>query len=235
MEILGIWPFSESHVKYYMKVALSLIYDAVCIFVVWGEIARLLCYVDMLLSIEGILLTGTGIVTIVKNIMYIIKRKQLQELIYQMDDLCTNTPIKQSYKIEKNLGSYMHRCKVIMIFCICLTSSVSLAYSITPWIKRYTSGEIELPYPQIYPFDIYKWSVYVPIYVANVLVGIICSVSFTADSMIVGLILFLCTRIDLLLEALQMSIEETKVNKKVNENPFILFKACADYQLKIYR
>lgn len=226
---MGLWPISKSHTERYIKIALSLTYDVLCAFIAWGEINQLIQCVDLTYFAEGVLATGTAITVIVKNLIVVIKRKELEDLIMKMNELYTIEPIQPNAKLKHSMEQASYRCKIIILFCIFLMSLMTVMYSVTPWMKLYNSGIKEFPFPQVYPFDTSKWNIYIPIYVATVLATFRYSICFVGDTLLVGFILLLCTRIDFLLGALEMSIEESRIKKTSTK----LFGNCVDYHQKI--
>lgn len=227
---MGSWPFSASKMERYTKYLISLLYEILSFITVWGEINQLLIYVDIAVFTEGICVFVTAIISSIKNMLTLVKRRQLQKMILLTNDLYINTPIDENIKLQKINFEAKRNSTLFGKSFFFLMLSVLFTYSCFPWITFLTQGKKVFQYPSQFPIDMDNWAQFLTFYFIEVLVGYRVIVTFSADTLFANFVSFICTRMDVVIESLKVSIEETSRTEKTNQ----IFKDCVIYQQKIY-
>lgn len=228
---MGTWPFATTNKERYLLISLSIFFDLATLFSVWGCVNQVFHYVNILIFTESAIIAGTGIVPAIKNNIFLIKNRKLQEMIISVNDLYENTPIKSSEVLTKNSEEMKKYCnKFVKRFLYTLGVLWVLMHT-APMLKYLQTGIKILPEPAKFPFSYNSLRIYLIIYFIHAMHGL--RIIFTAgeDALMFALSSFLCTRIEALVEFLEVSIERASTSHDSAE----LFKKCVNYQRKIYR
>lgn len=230
MKKMGTWPFSSSTTEYYKAIMLYVTLDIMTIIVIFGQINQNLEYTDITIFVEGICVMVTFIITLTKNMITLIRRKHLQQLILMLDDLYNNTPIKETVYLKISAENTRQATVRFSKSFYALTMCIVTMYAIMPWVKYSMHGEKVFNYPSKFPIDMDNWAQYLTFYVMEILAGYRAATTFSSETLFAGFIDIVCIKMDTLLETLKISLRETRKEKKTTK----MFKKCVKYHLKLY-
>lgn len=228
---MGFWPYSDTKIGYYSTTCLSFLYDIFTIIPTFGVMYQLTDYTDMMVFTEGILLSSTGMRYVIKSLINLNKRKELREIIRQINELYVTDPNDSNQKVKNEMEGVKSRYYFLTKIYIAMPLLVCILYDAAPWFIYFKTGEKRLPYPMKYPFDTDRWDVHLFLYFACLMVGFRVIVCFPCDTMFAGFITVICTRYDVFFEALRKSIDEAKATNDYRNK----FKECVIYQKKILK
>lgn len=234
LTIIGCWPFykteQQKNYQNIRKIALimsiSAIFCSELMYIVQDSINSSLFDI-----IENISLTVTAVISLVKLICHLINRSKMIQILENLEDLSSNTPIpdnkevKTVTKIASKQSQFISKLLFSTCFgCVCI-------YAIRPGIIYYKNNTFTLPYSIKLPFDIDSLALYLPIYATEVISSCGVTIIFVGDTLFSTIILFVCTRIDVLKYSLDKSVEESKKTEIEGK----LFKDCVEYHKKILK
>lgn len=231
MQKMGIWPFTYTSLEEFNKYVITFFLEIFVFILLWGEFNQLLEYVDISLFVEGICVFLTALMSPIKNIIVLINRKKLQEIFILVNDLYVNTPIKEDKRLRSNLNQAKKTIHIYFKSFYFLSVSILVLYDLLPIVKYFSKGEIVFQSPSKFPIDMNNFAQFFVFYLAELIAGFRVISMFTGDILFAAFITFTCTRIDLLLESVKLSIKETRKYKRTTK----IFKDSIVYQSKIMR
>lgn len=228
MQILLTWPLTKSDKVFYLKVFCYVIFDSVCLFGLWGSFNQLISYVDVTVFAPTAITFLSFVLALIRNNMLLLKRKSLKNIILTLSDLYNNTPLEMTKELKASSEQSKKKYQVFARTFMYTLTSLTGFYHITPIVVYFLTGKQVLAYPNKYPFSIEPLGIFVMLSILQLIFTVTTAMTEFEDTMILGINSFICTRIDALVEFLNVSVKEAAVSKH-------LFGECVRYQIKIYK
>lgn len=228
---IGLWPFAKSNLRRYLQILRAGIFiltiSLICVFEFWYLVQEG-SSVKLLALIENFSLAITALISIIKATCHVVNRSMMRDILEELNDISKTTP--NDGQIDKSIKKARKNSQFISkgLFTTCF--GCILIYALTAWLDYYKNGNYTLPYAIKTFFEIDSREKFYPIFFTEFIGSIGVTLSFVGDTMFSAIILFFCTRIDVLKYLLSKAIEEED-----DEKSFEMFIDCVEYHKRILR
>lgn len=228
LNVIACWPLESS--KKRLRYTKYIIISLTVLLTLLAEINQF--FVDMSenfsSSVESMCLIVTAITSMLKLIQYQINKNYLIKIMKGLSRLYKNTPV--DYEKANNFKSIFKQSNRITTIMFTGCSICVFIYSTTTWINYFSTGTLVFPYNSRFPFDTSSMKIFLPFYLLEVGASFTVAFLFGGDTFFSSSILFVCNRIEVLIESFRVCIKETEDLQRKQ-----LFVKCVLYHNKILR
>lgn len=227
LQVIGLWPFSDTKRKFYLKSFWSLVLDIITMLDLVTQLIYIYYEEDIVLQVQSLLFSNSLFETLIKSWTFLFSVKKMQALMFSLSDLYMNTPVVTSLKIKTDSESFKKRCDTLAKFYHYIAISINSLFVLSAIIKYIQTREKIYFRPACFPEGNY-------FHVLFSLIQIVSSfrvhMLFVTDVMFAAFILLICNRIDVVFETMKAAFEEEHNQIKLN-----LFKQGVEYHKKILK
>lgn len=229
----GTWPFaSTKHIRR-LNILRGVLWILPTIYVCYGEFINL-SYPDkdIFEKTEGVIVSTTAIIAIIKNFVFNYKKENLKLMFLLSKDLHINVPVEKNEEIKQISKRNKKTADITTKTLLPLIMSVLFFYAAFPIIRLWLHNIKVLPYPSKFPYlDEQNTVIFWTLHVIEVYVGAGVVFTFCADTLFAALIMNMCTSIHILKHSVEIATTETETFGKSSP----LFINCVNYHRRILR